>query len=104
MAYAPHHNGELFNGNGVQVRPRLVASFRHAETGAHFETADRTGFPFGEEFAAPAEFPHIIYVGVGETRFARVLKTVAYVVTDEDADGTPVVEKWAIKNRRVYPA
>jgi hypothetical protein len=44
------------------------------------------------------EYPHEIYVGFnGETRFANVRKTVAYVVVDEAADGSPVVEKWEIK-------
>lgn len=35
-------------------------------------------------------------------RFARVLKTVAYVCTDEDADGKAVFEKWNIKNHSLY--
>ena len=35
-------------------------------------------------------------------RWAKVLKTVAYVVVDEAADGAPVVEKWAIKNHSIY--
>ena len=34
----------------------------------------------------------------------RVLKTVAYIVTDENADGTPHVDKWAINNHNTYKA
>lgn len=51
-------------------------------------------------FADPEEFPHKIFVGpaAAETRYARVLKTVAYVVVDEDENGEPVVEKWNIKH------
>lgn len=30
-------------------------------------------------------------------RYATVKKTVAYVVVDENPDGSPVVEKWPIK-------
>jgi hypothetical protein len=30
-------------------------------------------------------------------RYAKVLKTVAYIVTDENEYGDPVVEKWEIK-------
>lgn len=48
-------------------------------------------------------FPHLIFVGPrGEdTRRALVLKTCAHVVVDETEFGF-VVEKWNIKNARVY--
>jgi hypothetical protein len=35
-------------------------------------------------------------------RFARVLKTVAYVCTDEDAAGKPVFQIWKIKKHSIY--
>lgn len=35
-------------------------------------------------------------------RFARVLKTVAYICTDEDAYGKPVHEIWKIKKHVIY--
>jgi len=35
-------------------------------------------------------------------RYAKVLKTVAYLVTDEDECGEPVVERWDIKKFRSY--
>lgn len=35
-------------------------------------------------------------------RFARVLKTVAYVCIDEDEHGKAVFEKWNIKNHSLY--
>ena len=48
-------------------------------------------------------------VWVGDTagggqgwRHAKVLKTVAYVVTDEDDYGMPVVEKWKLKKNNEY--
>lgn len=45
--------------------------------------------------------PHEIDVLDG-TRFAKVMKTVAYVAVDEDADGNPVLEKWDLKKHHVY--
>lgn len=50
----------------------------------------------------PTEWPHLIDVGNGEDRYARVLKTVAYVVVDEDLEGL-VVQKWNIKKHNIYP-
>ena len=35
-------------------------------------------------------------------RYAKVKKTVAYLIVDEDEYGKPVVEKWAIKDKRDY--
>ena len=50
-------------------------------------------------------------VWVGDTagggqgwRHAKVLKTRAYVVTDEDEYGMPIVEKWKLKKNNVYIA
>tara|TARA_Y100000356_G_scaffold128490_1_gene128478 strand:+ start:797 stop:1063 length:267 start_codon:yes stop_codon:yes gene_type:complete len=53
------------------------------------------------------EYPHIIYVndleGHGSGyRYAKVLKTVAYIVVDEDEYGKPVVEKWELKKNFKY--
>ena len=47
------------------------------------------------------DFPHVIHLSDGSTRYALVKKTVAYVIVDEDPVGLPVVEKWFIKNRRL---
>ena len=51
-------------------------------------------------------YPHKVWVG-GITndqgyRYALVKKTVAYIVVDEDDYGLPVVEKWNIKQHRVF--
>lgn len=35
-------------------------------------------------------------------RFAKILKTVAYVVVDEDENGAPVFEKWHLKRHNVF--
>jgi len=48
-------------------------------------------------------YPHVVYVGpFAEERFALVKGTVAYVVVDENDDGSAVVEKWNIKGHRKY--
>ena len=47
------------------------------------------------------EYPHKLWTLDGY-RYARVLKTVAYIVVDEDEYGIPVVEKWNIKQHRKF--
>lgn len=104
MAYAPHNNDhvlyQLQCGQMPTELPLILGQFREAEYGVTFGFAERR-WP-DDEFSP--DMPHVIYVGDGsvETRLAKVLKTVAYVVVDEDADGQPVVEKWAIKQHRAY--
>lgn len=45
-------------------------------------------------------FDYRVFTGpLGETRPARILKTVAYVCIDEDFSGNPVVEKWYIRHQ-----
>ena len=54
------------------------------------------------------KYPHRVWVGgkgvcgMSGWRYARVLKTVAHVVTDEADDGSPVVEKWELKSNINY--
>jgi len=53
------------------------------------------------------DYPHRVHVQtspIGESgwRYARVLKTVAYIVTDEDDYGQPVIEKWDVKRHTTY--
>ena len=47
------------------------------------------------------EYPHKLWTLDGY-RYARILKTVAYIIVDEDEYGLPVVEKWAIKQHKEY--
>lgn len=99
MAHAPHTNDDFANGADV---PLILGGFREAEIGHWFDYAVRPDD--GVDFAPDA--PHVIYVGgqIGDrTRYARVLKTVAYVVTDEDEAGQPVWQKWQLRDHRNYP-
>lgn len=49
-----------------------------------------------------AEYPHRVWVAFDGWRYAKVLKTVAYIVVDEDEYGNPVTEKWDIKKNVPY--
>lgn len=68
----------------------IAGQFEEREHGNYFEYRASEG-----NFAG---MPHEIFVGPhAEYRYGRVLKTVAYVVVDEDEYGAPVIEKWDIK-------
>lgn len=102
MAFAPHTNTDVQNqlrcGVVPTTVPMIFGNFREKREGHIFEYAERRGFP--DDFAP--EMPHMIYVGDGQTRLAKVLKTVAWIVIDESDDGSPVYVKWDIKNHAVY--
>ncbi len=79
----------MFQDRGV-----VLGEFQEKEFGKYFEF--RLAEP--DSWGAIASFPYCIAVGcLGETRYAKVLKTVAYVVVDQDSNGDPIVEKWSIK-------
>lgn len=69
-----------------------VGCFENVETKKTFEYGEAS-----DSWAAKYNLKHEIYVADG-VRFAKVLKTVAYVAVDEAEDGTPVIEKWVIKH------
>lgn len=75
----------------------VLGGFREKSHGHFFEYSnDNETKPFDG-------YPVKVFVAEGGVyRWAKVLKTVAYVVTDENADGGPVVEKWDIKEHSVY--
>lgn len=94
MSYAPATTYLDQGGDGS-----IIGSFYHKETDVFFEYSTNT-----EDMTTSWEFPHKIWVLNGTAfRYARVLKTVAYIAVDEDDTGRPVVEKWNIKQNRVYP-
>lgn len=78
----------------------VLGSFVERDHGKRFEFAERD--PVRVLGFAP-EFPHSVFVGpFSEERAALVMRSVAYVVTDEAADGSPIVQRWEIKSRRDY--
>lgn len=80
----------------------VIGQFREKTTNNIFEFSENndTETRFYENFS------HKIWVGACVNdqgfRYANVLKTVAYVAVDEDECGRPVLEKWNIKNHRLY--
>lgn len=76
--------------------------------GCFVERSYKNTFEFGvrdEEWRksfAP-EFDKVIYCGPNsEPRAAQIGKTIARVVTDEDASGNPIVCVWRIRSLRNY--
>lgn len=94
MAYAPEHT-YFDKGDGS-----IIGSFTEKEYGKHFE--------FSENREVDGwTYPHKVWVSTPwhmdeGWRYAKVLKTVAYILTN-DEDGNDVVEKWYTKQHRLYP-
>ena len=106
-------------GPSIQERHSIsldnwAGQFVHRDTDVYFDYVGNpeylTGLgPMGEAFIRTncdvRCFPHRICVNDPhgwKYRFARVLKTVAHVVIDEDEHGHPVIERWKIKRHRQY--
>jgi len=77
---------------------KVAGQFTEREFGNWFEYDARSDNP---------DYPHRVWVttpreGIDSGwRYARVLKTVAHIVIDEDENGL-VVEKWSIKRHSLY--
>ena len=102
MSYAPHTNTtvhyDLLAGIVPSHQPMVFGVFHDDEWDYAHEYAERRDYP--DDFVP--EFPHQVYVGPdGQHRLAKVMKTVAYVVVDENENG-PVIEKWHIKKHKIY--
>tara|TARA_R110001592_G_scaffold188092_3_gene433077 strand:- start:358 stop:642 length:285 start_codon:yes stop_codon:yes gene_type:complete len=93
MAFAPDSVGFTYGDSSIQ------GCFRLKENDNYFE------YSLNNERESWCDFPHKVWVGdvVGQGyRYGFVKKTVAYVAVDEDEFGLPVVEKWDLKQSRVY--
>jgi hypothetical protein len=79
-----------------------IGAFVEKSVGNTFE------FSINDEQGEAPEWPHRVWVASGKIandsgwRYARVMKTVAYIVVDENDYGEAVVEKWDIKKYRTY--
>jgi len=101
MAYAPHCNTDFAREVRAGLEPTvplILGLFFEKEYGKLFEYGERLE---GDKWLR-RDYPHIVYVGGGESRIAKVMKTVAYVVMDEDEYGLPVVEKWQLKRHEKF--
>lgn len=74
----------------------LYGRFKNTETRVQFEYGDAPDRPFGPEYCCA------VYLRDGAFRYAKVLRTVAYVVVDEAEDGSPVTERWEIRAHKEY--
>lgn len=99
MAYAHYTNDQV---NEINKLEYISGCFVEKDHGKTFEYGRRV-HDFTNGFAPLSDFPYIVFVGNRSFRYAKVKKTIAYVVVDEDKNGKPVVEKWQIKNHRYYP-
>lgn len=95
MSFARHTNTDVIQGAN---HPIIAGFFYNRETSAPFEYGIRP--VDGSDFAEDAM--HVVFVSDGSYRYARVLKTVAWVAVDENPDGSPVWERWEIKGHREY--
>ena len=98
MAYAHYSNDQVNERNQLEYISGCFVEIDHSKT---FEYGLRRK-DFSNGFAPLSDFPHIVFVGDHSFRYAKVKKTVVYIVVDEDDSGNPVVEKWKIKNHRYY--
>lgn len=73
----------------------VLGQFQHKETGKYFEFRKTVN----DTVPGYEHYPYEVFVGpqAESVRFARILKTVAYIVVDEDEEGNAVEEKWPIK-------
>lgn len=86
MALAPLDKVETTLGQFALAKNRNV----------YFDYGPATDRPFGDEYSCA------VWVGDGTFRYAKVLRTIAYVVVDEAADGSPVTERWEICKHKEY--
>ena len=93
MTYAPYQNDRREPSH----QGLILGQFLSSETDVLFEYARRTD----DGWLLSKEFPHQIFV-TDSTRYALIKKTIAYIVVDEAADGSPVVERWPIKRHQQY--
>ena len=71
----------------------IIGQFQEKDYGHYFEYRNADKNEFG--------LPHMVFCGGinnREIRFGKVLKTVAYICTDEGVNGEPIMEKWYIKH------
>ena len=78
----------------ITFNTKHIGEFREVDAGNYFTYKMAEGPAFGE-------YIHEVDVLDGY-RYAKVLKTVAYIVVDEDEYGQPVVEKWSIEDHFTY--
>lgn len=95
MSNAPASTYFTYPGDGT-----IRGCFTHKEFGTYFEFSAAT---IAESAWTEPQYNMKVWVRGGDWRLAQVLKTVAYVIVDEDQHGCPVVERWPLKKFQLYP-
>jgi hypothetical protein len=90
MAFAPYTNDRRTADQG-----RVVGCFTEYDHGHHFEYAERTDALFPADFYP--DMTHVVFVGAEDVRLANIKRGVITLL-----NGDEIVEKWMIKNHRVY--
>jgi hypothetical protein len=80
------------------LKAKPVGEFREMNFKNHFHY---TNAEEGEFIPWP-EYPQKLWVQPDSFLWCKVKKTVAHVVSDEAADGSPVVDKWYFTNHYQY--
>ena len=81
-----------------------IGQFVERDTGNYFEYSVNDD---DVDYINPEHYPHKVWVGgegvggMSGYRYARVKKTVCYIIVDEDENG-PVLERWFLKSNREY--
>ena len=75
----------------------VIGAFTEKSKGHRFEYRNSQN-----DWGKKHGYPHEVWVSSGKTRSANVKGTVCYIVTDEDGEGKPVVDKWMIKSHFKY--
>jgi hypothetical protein len=84
----------------------VALAYNQANKGEFQEVSQKHWFTYREttnEWALRNGLGFEVDCGHGETRFAKILKTVLRLAIDEAADGSAVLEKWSIRNHSTFP-
>lgn len=82
---------------------RVIGNFQLSENGNWFDIVPKDH----ETPWLPADFDKQIVVSANPIndsgkRYVKILKRVAFVVVDEAADGSPVIERWPIRKLKWF--
>lgn len=80
---------------------KQIGEFQEVDYGKYFSYRKVQEGEFPQSWIEQG-FDKVITFVDDNIRLAKVLKTVVYIVTDEDEEGNPVVDKWNIKKHYRY--
>ena len=96
---------DTFHGESVEEALAPSAAEANIVIGHFIEKSKGNRFEYRKsqnDWGKKHGYPHEVWVSSSKTRSANVNGTVCYIVTDEDGEGKPVVDKWMIKSHFKY--